>query len=339
MRCTYAVASMVLAVAGGTVRAERVFYDDFQTFGAPWMTYQCTATPLGCQFGPTKFETWPHEWNHSADCVNPPGCDPRGETGPECPCTSARQYEHSQAWLGWELRQPPPLPEDRGVRYSVWYLDLLYRTDRTQVPFVHFQVQGWITMLDVVDTDHYCLGIHAHWTNPDENWLYYSWKTAADGWHVSAIPRSYGWRHFEIVVHPYTGAVGDVEFFIDGQKAGEGQRQPVWDIVWPPGNIRIGADPSLMEEDYVANTYQNTYYDDVELFVQDRADFDFDGDVDLADFGHFQACFNGPNRLPKAGNCRDADFDGDNDVDLGDFGMFQACFNGPNRSPKAGCNG
>jgi hypothetical protein len=63
------------------------------------------------------------------------------------------------------------------------------------------------------------------------------------------------------------------------------------------------------------------------------ADFDCDGDVDLADFGHFQACFNGPNRPAAASNCGDANLDFDGDVDLADFGVFQECFNGPNRPP------
>ncbi len=66
------------------------------------------------------------------------------------------------------------------------------------------------------------------------------------------------------------------------------------------------------------------------------ADVDGDTDVDLTDFGAFQACFNGPNR-PWPGPpvdqqkcaCLDADVDGD--VDLTDFGQFQTCFNGPNR--------
>lgn len=62
------------------------------------------------------------------------------------------------------------------------------------------------------------------------------------------------------------------------------------------------------------------------------ADLDGDQDVDLGDFGAFQACFNGPNRAPPAG-CESTDFDGDADVDLGDFAAFQACFNGPNRAP------
>jgi hypothetical protein len=65
-------------------------------------------------------------------------------------------------------------------------------------------------------------------------------------------------------------------------------------------------------------------------------DFDGDGDVDLADFATFQACFNGPNRPPSQAaqaDCEKADFDHDGDVDLVDFLSFQACFNGPNRPP------
>ncbi len=64
-----------------------------------------------------------------------------------------------------------------------------------------------------------------------------------------------------------------------------------------------------------------------------RADFDRDGDVDLADFGIFQGCFNGPNRPSAAADCCATDFDHDQDTDLSDFGSFQACFNGPNRPP------
>ena len=65
-----------------------------------------------------------------------------------------------------------------------------------------------------------------------------------------------------------------------------------------------------------------------------RPDLDADGDVDLADFNVFSACFNGPNRTPVyPGSCDIADLDGDGDVDLTDFSVFSACFNGPNRSP------
>ncbi len=70
-----------------------------------------------------------------------------------------------------------------------------------------------------------------------------------------------------------------------------------------------------------------------------RQDVDGDTDVDLTDFGMFQACFNGPNRpwppppLDQQ-KCRCLDADTDGDVDLADFGAFQACFNGPNRPPS-----
>ncbi|HOW18267.1 MAG TPA: dockerin type I domain-containing protein, partial [Phycisphaerae bacterium] len=64
------------------------------------------------------------------------------------------------------------------------------------------------------------------------------------------------------------------------------------------------------------------------------ADFDKDADVDLADFSAFQACFNGPNRVPRQTGCTAADLDHDGDVDLADFAAFQTCFNGPNRPPR-----
>ncbi|MGB9623931.1 MAG: hypothetical protein ACPMAQ_03635, partial [Phycisphaerae bacterium] len=64
------------------------------------------------------------------------------------------------------------------------------------------------------------------------------------------------------------------------------------------------------------------------------ADFDDDGDVDLTDFTHLQACFNGPNRPYAMDGCADADLDRDADVDVADFSEFQGCFNGPNRLPK-----
>jgi hypothetical protein len=68
------------------------------------------------------------------------------------------------------------------------------------------------------------------------------------------------------------------------------------------------------------------------------SDVDGDGDVDLADFLIFQACFNGPNRPvanPTDTRCACLDSEDDSDVDLADFLVFQGCFNGPNRAP--GC--
>jgi hypothetical protein len=76
--------------------------------------------------------------------------------------------------------------------------------------------------------------------------------------------------------------------------------------------------------------------DDPVLRMEPSSDFDQDGDVDLADFLHFQGCFNGPNRPALGADCDGADLDSDNDVDLADFLAFQGCFNGPNRPPACG---
>jgi len=63
------------------------------------------------------------------------------------------------------------------------------------------------------------------------------------------------------------------------------------------------------------------------------ADFNEDGDVDVGDFGFFQACYNGPERPVPWAECAAADLDGDGDVDVMDFSKFQVCFNGANAPP------
>lgn len=57
-------------------------------------------------------------------------------------------------------------------------------------------------------------------------------------------------------------------------------------------------------------------------------DWNYDGRVDGADFSALPACFTGP-ETDASENCVDAfDSDGDRDVDLADFGAFQAAFGG-----------
>ena len=58
-------------------------------------------------------------------------------------------------------------------------------------------------------------------------------------------------------------------------------------------------------------------------------DFDGDVDVDLDDFGLFQACLTGPNLGPPSPECEDTDLDTDGDVDQSDFGFFQRCLSEP----------
>ncbi len=57
--------------------------------------------------------------------------------------------------------------------------------------------------------------------------------------------------------------------------------------------------------------------------VIEAADFDADGDVDLADFAQFTRCFNGPENPPAPDCAVDADLDNDDDVDADDFVIFE----------------
>jgi len=88
------------------------------------------------------------------------------------------------------------------------------------------------------------------------------------------------------------------------------------------------------------------------------ADGDGDGDVDQADFGLWQVCYDGGNGLiagcecydrdgdndvDGAGNgliagCECYDRDGDNDVDGADFTAFTGCFSGANVAADAACD-
>ena len=63
-------------------------------------------------------------------------------------------------------------------------------------------------------------------------------------------------------------------------------------------------------------------------------DFDHDGDVDMADFAHLQACFTGAG-VPPGPGCADTNLDGDGDVDGEDYTRFRAYLAGPNNPPHA----
>ncbi|MBP7934146.1 MAG: hypothetical protein KA354_05800 [Phycisphaerae bacterium] len=60
-------------------------------------------------------------------------------------------------------------------------------------------------------------------------------------------------------------------------------------------------------------------------------DYDWDGDVDQADFGHFQACYTGAAQQGALAQiqCGDADLNGDGVVNGGDLDVFKGCFSGP----------
>ncbi len=58
-------------------------------------------------------------------------------------------------------------------------------------------------------------------------------------------------------------------------------------------------------------------------------DADGDGDVDLSDFGYFQACLSEDAVSPVAPACQCADLNDDGHVDGGDLTLFQGCMSGP----------
>jgi hypothetical protein len=58
-------------------------------------------------------------------------------------------------------------------------------------------------------------------------------------------------------------------------------------------------------------------------------DYDHDGDVDQADFGHLQVCYVTSGASQNDPTCRDTLLDGDGSVDLNDFAIFQKCSSGP----------
>ncbi len=66
------------------------------------------------------------------------------------------------------------------------------------------------------------------------------------------------------------------------------------------------------------------------------SDFDGDGDVDQADFGHYQVCASGEG-VPPVSGCSDADLEGDGDVDEGDLALLELCARGPAVTPPADC--
>ncbi len=68
---------------------------------------------------------------------------------------------------------------------------------------------------------------------------YYGWRASAEGptsYYNTRIERTAGWHDFRIVVGAYTGAVGDVKFYIDNVLAGEARRMGDYELK----QIRLG---------------------------------------------------------------------------------------------------
>jgi hypothetical protein len=66
-------------------------------------------------------------------------------------------------------------------------------------------------------------------------------------------------------------------------------------------------------------------------------DSDADGDVDMEDFGRFQACYSSGAGLPPIPECDWADFNSDDTVDLEDFSILQVCMSGADMPADPAC--
>ncbi|HRR86089.1 MAG TPA: hypothetical protein P5316_13860, partial [Phycisphaerae bacterium] len=206
----------------------------------------------------------------------------------------------------------------------------------------NFDVHGWLVLTEPYRTEYYVLGV-----NSKQSWTHLAWATKTDGWNVTSAARMPGWRKMEIVVHPYTGAVGDVEFLVNDVVIAQGRRDSGSgsgiDVSW----LELGGDPALLTESHLTNTFEEFWYDEVALtFTPDPCsevvmDADEDGDVDQADFGVFQTCYTGSGNVglfdELACHCMDAD--ADKDVDGDDLVVFEQCASGPGIPADPACDG
>ena len=116
-----------------------------------------------------------------------------------------------------------------------------------------------------------------------------------------------------------------------------GEADPI-DVIYDVAGLAVGsyAATITVSADGAANTPQTvTVHVTVETV---SPDFDHDGDVDQADFGHLQACLTGQGVAPEDPACFDADVDDDNDVDQEDFTVLRVCLSGANVPVERTCD-
>ncbi len=289
-------------------------------------------------WGPVKFETYPD-------------LDNGGEV--YAGQRSGRQPISDPYWYSIYHEFTPPVGHEELRLQAWWYdpADLLCDCDQAAQPPTYtcdcatidtnpppnpnrpnYNVISWLFLTTPDRSEYFILGVNSH-----ESWDHYSFATKTEGWNVTSVPRSKGWHRLEIVVYPYTGNVGDVEFWMDGVLVAQGTRAPGSgtgvDVTW----LRLGGDPAVISQSSLANTFEQFWFEQVALTAcnNPRADLDGDGDVDQDDFAHHQRCVDGAgdpftfNDGFDGVNCQCADVNGDKDVDADDFDAFLGCVSGP----------
>jgi hypothetical protein len=274
---------------------------------------------------------------------------------------SAKATRQQPYWYS-AVREEPTLAADRdrtirlgGYQFETFFIPAPFDPSWWEC-CAHDQVHGWITLMNEDETEFFAIGVYAHRESPTppdllDRWTYMSWGTTLDGWNVTTVHRAQSeWRRLEIVVKPYSGQVGDVEFYIDGALVGQGRRQAGADCHGiAVTRIGMGANPTHIAEDYIANSYETYWYDEISLAVEDpaalpcpspvvRFDADGDGDVDQVDFSIFQGCFTGAEGSFDCSQCRCMNADGNTAIDDNDYDAFELCASGPGILADPACD-
>ena len=303
-------------------------------------------------------------WSLWNDVTVPPGCcGPHMLDQNDLAYAGAKSAKATRAQPHWyaAVREEASLAGDRdkiirlsGYQYEIFFKDVPFPEDWWEC-CDHDMVHGWITLMNEDETEFFAIGVYAtRWGPPPmlDRWTYMSWGTTLDGWNVTTVHRAESeWRHLEIVVKPYSGSVGDVEFYIDGVLVGQGRRQPGDDCRGiAVTRIGMGANPAHVAEDYIANSYETYRYDEIQVAVESaplpcanpdlRFDADGDDDVDQDDFAAFQLCYTGTGASGfDCDACRCMNSDGDLDIDDDDYIAFEACASGPDVAADPDCDG
>jgi len=101
--------------------------------------------------------------------------------------------------------------------------------------------------------------------------------------------------------------------------------------IWRPSDTSEPAEQALADAAYGVSAdaaVPETVVGCVGFTCRSRGDLDSDHDVDLDDYYHFRKCRSGPDTV-LAEDCEYADFECDGDVDLADVAFFQVAFDSP----------
>lgn len=128
------------------------------------------------------------------------------------------------------------------------------------------------------------------------------------------------------------GSLGPMEEFRAGREPGGGLERH---FIVEDGRALTGVGLRMQFSDLTGMYVASDRYTRDEAGIP--GDFDGDRDVDLEDFGRFQACYSGPGVSQALPECAEALLDGDADVDQDDLLVFLRCMTGANIPGDVDC--